>query len=361
MTVKIAQNCTSKQQSPLLQKLRQYVPNNAQLPLSPVQVLFALLPSSLVLDWAGPAEALRIANQVMLAQGLPAPFALHFIGPEPNSPTSVGVYLAGLTALPKELPSPAWLVLVGQPGNRIDVTSGATRALLHWLRGLRLKAGQLELVTVCAGAVLAAHAGLLKGRRVTTHHHHSQELQTIEPMCEVISNRVFVEDGPVHSSAGVTTGMDLMLHLIARHCSPAIAAQVAQTMVMPLRRGPHDPELSPFLNHRSHLHPALHRVQDAVSQQPAHHWNLAAMAEVACMSPRHLTRLFTEHAGITPLLYLRSIRLAAARAALRAGHNVTSAVQAAGFTSDTQLRRAWRQEGLTGTPSKQHNNAQPSR
>lgn len=121
---------------------------------------------------------------------------------------------------------------------------------------------------------------------------------------------MFVEDGPVHSSAGVTTGMDLTLHLIARHCGPAIAAQVAQTMVMPLRRGPHDPELSPFLASRDHLHPALHRVQDAVSQQPAHGWNLPRMAEVSHTSPRHLTRLFTQHAGIAPLHYLRSIRLA---------------------------------------------------
>ena len=68
-----------------------------------------------------------------------------------------------------------------------------------------------------------------------------------------------------------------------------------------LRGGPHDPELSPFLNHRNHLHPALHRLQDAVSQQPAHNWNLAAMANVAHTSPRHLTRVFIEHAGIAPL------------------------------------------------------------
>ena len=319
----------------------------------PIHVVFALLPGSLVLDWAGPAEALRIANQTLLAQGLPAPFVLYFASPVPDAETSVGVQLTGLTALPQQLPTPTWLVLVGQPGNAIDVTSEATRALLHWLRGLRLKPGQLDLVTVCAGAVLAAHAGLLKSRRATTHHHHLQELQTIEPMCEVISNRVFVEDGPVHSSAGVTTGMDLTLHLIARHCGPAIAAQVAQTMVMPLRRGPHDPELSPFLAFRNHLHPALHRVQDAVSQQPAHGWNLTRMADVAHTSPRHLTRLFTEHAGIAPLQYLRGIRLATAQVALRAGHNVTNAADVAGFTSDTQLRRAWQQSGLAGTPSGQ--------
>ena len=317
----------------------------------PIHVLFALLPDSLVLDWAGPAEALRIANQTLMARGLQPQFVLHFGGPAPSTVTSVGIKLTGLAALPDQLPSPAWVVLVGKPGNTIDVTPEPASALLHWLRGLRLKTQQLELVTVCAGAVLAAHAGLLKGRRVTTHHHHLDELRAVEPLCEVVSNRVFVEDGPVHSSAGVTTGIDLTLHPIARHCGPAIAAQVAQTMVMPLRRGPHDPELSPFLEHRNHLHPALHRVQDAVSQQPAHEWNLHRMADVAHTSPRHLTRLFTEHAGVAPLYFLRGIRLATAQAALRSGHNVTNAAQLAGFTSDTQLRRAWQQFGLAGTPS----------
>ena len=322
-----------------------------QMPPAQIHVVFALLPGSLVLDWAGPAEALRIANQVLLAQGQPARFALHFVSPSPQSATSVGVVLTGLAPLPATLPTPAWVVLVGLPGQRIDVDHDDAHALLHWLRGLRLASGRLELVTVCAGAVLAAHAGLLAGRRATTHHQHLDELTAVEPRCDVVSNRVFVADGPLHSSAGVTTGIDLVLQRIADTCSPAVAAQVAQTMVVALRRGPHDPELSPFLSHRNHLHAALHRVQDAVGQQPKADWNVPAMAQVAHTSPRHLTRLFLEHAGIAPLQYLRRIRLATAAAALRAGHNVTQAAALAGFSSDTQLRRAWHQFGQPGTPS----------
>ena len=322
-----------------------------QMPPAQIHVVFALLPGSLVLDWAGPAEALRIANQVLLAQGQPARFALHFVSPSPQSATSVGVVLTGLAPLPATLPTPAWVVLVGLPGQRIDVDHDDAHALLHWLRGLRLASGRLELVTVCAGAVLAAHAGLLAGRRATTHHQHLDELTAVEPRCDVVSNRVFVADGPLHSSAGVTTGIDLVLQRIADTCSPAVAAQVAQTMVVALRRGPHDPELSPFLSHRNHLHAALHRVQDAVGQQPQADWNVPAMAQVAHTSPRHLTRLFLEHAGIAPLQYLRRIRLATAEAALRSGQNVTQAALMAGFSSDTQLRRAWHQFGRAGTPS----------
>jgi transcriptional regulator GlxA family with amidase domain len=320
-----------------------------------IQVLFVLLPGSLILDWAGPAEALRIANQCLQAQGRSARFALRFIGPDTDTHTSVGARLSALEPLPDALAAdavnPCWVVLVGLPGDALAPESPASRSLLHWLRGLRLVSGQLDLVAVCAGTLLAAQAGLLKGHRATTHHQHLDELRQLEPQCEVVGNRVFVEDAPVYSSAGVTTGLDLTLQRIADLCGEPIAAQVAQTMVVAIRRGAHDPELSPFLNYRNHLHPALHRVQDAVSLAPQGDWTVPRMADVAHTSPRHLTRLFMEYAHIAPLQYLRRIRLAVAHSALQAGHNVTQAAELAGFSSDTQLRRAWHQLGQSGAPS----------
>ncbi len=314
-------------------------------------VLFLLLPDSLILDWAGPAEALRMANTACVAQGTAAPFRLRFISPNPSTRSSVGVAVSGLEALPPSFAVPTWIVVVGQPGAVVSVDGEPMRAALHWLRGLRLLPGQLELMTVCAGAVIAAHAGLLAHRQVTTHHHHLEELQAIEPACRVLANRVLVQDGPVSSSAGITTGVDLFLHRIAQVCGAAIAAEVAQNMVVAMRRGPQDPALSPFLAHRNHLHAAVHRIQDALSHAPAQPWTVPDMAALGYTSPRHLARLFVEHAGITPLDYLRKIRLATAQAALQSGRNVTQAAALAGFSSDTQLRRAWKHFGLVGTPS----------
>ena len=318
-----------------------------------VDVHFVLLDDSLILDWAGPAEALRIANARQQARGLPAPFRLHFVGPREQTCSSVGAQLSGLQPLP-DLRAPTagchWVVLVGQPGERIVLESAAARELLHWLRGLRLARERVELLCVCAGAVIAAHAGLLHGHRATTHHHHLDELRRAAPGCEVLSNRVFVTDAPVFSSAGVTTGIDLVLHRVAARLGPALAAEVAQTMVLALRRGPQDPELSPFLNHRNHLHPTVHKVQDAVSLAPQEDWSVPRMAACGHTSPRHLARLFDEHAGISPLAYLQRIRLALAQAALQSGRNVTQAAQMAGFASDTQLRRAWHRHGQPGVP-----------
>lgn len=319
--------------------------------LPSIRVVFVLLPHSLVLDWAGPAEALRIANQQLRAAGQPERFRIEFVSPDPAAVGSVGVTLAGLSPLPTRWDGPAWIVLVGLPGDTISTAGPQAQALLRWLRSLRFERDRLELVTICAGALLAAHAGALAGRRATTHHHHLDELRRVEPRCEVVANRVFVIDPPLYSSAGVTTGIDLMLHRIAECCGEALAAQVAQTMVVALRRGPHDPELSPFLAYRNHLHPALHRVQDAVSEEPQAEWTVPRMAEVAHTSARHLTRLFVEHAGVAPLAYLRRLRLATAQLALQSGANVTRAAELSGFGSDTQLRRAWHQFGLAGSPS----------
>lgn len=330
---------------------------NGQWPTPPhaIHVLFVLLPHSLTLDWAGPAEVLRSANGVLQGMGLPPRFAMGFVGPEANPVTSVGVRLADVAPLPAirtaTLAQPTWVVLVGEPGECMQTDTPAAQATLHWLRGLRLVPGQLDLLTVCAGAVLAAHAGLLTGREATTHHQHLDELRLADPTCRVQSNRVFVTDGPVCSSAGVTTGIDLMLHRVSAVCGPVVAAKVAQALVVALRRGPQDAELSPFLTHRNHLHPTVHKVQDAVSQATRADWSLARMAGVACTSTRHLTRLFETHAGVAPLQYVRRIRLAAAQTALQSGLNVNQAADMAGFSSDTQLRRAWHQAGLAGTPS----------
>jgi transcriptional regulator GlxA family with amidase domain len=321
-----------------------------------IQVLFVLLPDTLVLDWAGPAEAFRIANQSLARQGQAPAFQLRFVGPQTDASSSVGASIAQLEPLPQHLEAPSWIVLLGWPDEADGLHAPQLRQLTHWLRSMSKQLQQPSphrLITICAGALLAAQAGLLAHTRVTTHHLELDALKRAEPLCEVQANRVFTVDEKhgVYSSAGITTGIDLAVHLIAQVCGEAIAARVAQVMVMPLRRGPGDPELSPFLLGRAHMHAGVHRVQDAVQAQPRADWSVTRMAEVACTSPRHLARLFDDHVGQAPLAYLRSIRLALAESALSAGHSVGLAADMAGFSSDTQLRRAWHAAGKTGTPS----------
>jgi transcriptional regulator GlxA family with amidase domain len=319
---------------------------------APIDVFFVLPRGSLILDWAGPAEALRFAN-TELPPRAPA-FRLHFVAPHDTSRSSVGATVAGLAPLPERIEAPAWVVVVGRvsSGHRHD-DDREDRVVIDWLRRVRPGERGVRLVTVCSGALLAASAGLLARRRATTHHGDLEELGRRAPEAIVVPDRVFVQDGEVWSSAGVTAGIDLALHLVAEQCGPVVAARVAQRMAVALRRGPDDPQLSPFLAHRQHFNARLHRVQDAVSRAPREAWCVARMAELAHATPRTLSRLFGEHAGITPLAYLRGIRLALARSVLEAGSTVTAAADAAGFHSDLQLRRAWRAAGLAGSPGAQ--------
>ncbi len=328
-----------------------------------VHVHFVLLDGNLMLDWAGPAEALRLANLAQQSRGQPTTFAWHFVSPRAECLTSIGARVSGLDPLP-DLRAPEagrtdWVVLLGQAGARMNLDTPAAREVLDWLAGLVPHEGRLELVCICAGALIAARAGQLAGRHATTHHEHLDELREVEPRCNVRVNRVFTSDGPVWSSAGVTTGVDLMLHRISALCGPVVAAEVAQTLVVAMRRGPNDPELSPFLSHRQHLHGAVHKVQDALARAPAEAWPLERMAGVACTSGRHLARLFAEHAGVAPLAYLRELRLGLARSALQAGYNVTQAAALSGFGSDTQLRRAW-QHTEDAPPSRWRGRAGPT-
>jgi transcriptional regulator GlxA family with amidase domain len=311
-----------------------------------IDVLFVIVPQSLLLDIAGPAEAFRLANLHREARGLPPRFHLRFAGPSTTLPTSVGLTLGDLVPLPDELGTPTWVVVVGQPTAHVTQVTPDLTATARWLND-RMRGELLarntphRLVTICSGTLLAARAGVLGRRRCTTHHELLPMLRALAPQAQVIENRVFVVDGPLASSAGITAGIDVALHLIAEECGEALAASIAEDMVVYLRRSPRDTELSPFHMHRRHLHPTVHRVQDAIISEPQRDWDMASLADVGHAAERHLLRLFIDHAGISPLHYLRLIRLERARQSLEHGATVTRAASMAGFASDLQLRRAW--------------------
>jgi transcriptional regulator GlxA family with amidase domain len=320
----------------------------------PIQLLFVMAPHSLLLDVAGPAEAFRLADLHRGARGLPPRFVLRFVGPESTVVSSVGLDVSGLEPFPETLGTPTWVVLSGQPTAKLCTTAPATAAIVSWLRStfpssLVAAEGRHRVVGICSGALLAAQAGVCDGRRCTTHHDLVARLRELALGAQVVENRVYVVDGPLATSAGIVAGIDLALHLIAEECGESLAAAVAEDMVVYLRRSPRDPERSPFLAHRRHTHAAVHRVQDAIVAEPERDWDMPTLAEVGHATARHLLRLFMDHASVSPLRYLRSIRLERARQVLEGGASVTCAAEAAGFRSALQLRRAWARE-WGGTP-----------
>lgn len=306
-------------------------------------VLFVLLPNVLMLDLAGPAEVLRIASQV--EDDAVLDFDLQYVSPLPALQSSIGLPLSGLDPLPETLAPGTLVVLVGS-------TSGSTAAqrlefdtasdvLAEWLRRVFTPSGE-RLMCICAGALIAARAGLLDGRQCTTHHSLCETLQAMAPTARVLDNRLYVTDGPVSCSAGVTAGIDLTLHLVAESAGPQLAGKVAREMVVYMRRGGADPQLSPWISGRNHLHPAVHRVQDAVMASPCEDWSVTRMASLACTSSRHLARLFQEHGGISPLEYLHRLRMSVVRELLTHSRlDLEAIAERTGFGSARHLRRIW--------------------
>lgn len=303
-----------------------------------IPVHFVLPRGIVLLDVAGPAEAFRVANKLC-----PDAFTQHFCGPSTEIESGIpGLHLARIQPLPDSLPPEALVIVSGVVGKPTRLDEPEARRIIDWL-AVRHPADGFTLMTVCAGALFAAAAGLTRQRDCTTHHSCLAQLAAMDPTARLHDNRIFVEDGNLVSSAGITAGIDLALHMVSRHCGPRVASEVARDMVVYQRRAGTDSALSPWLEHRNHMHPGVHRVQDAVVRNPAADWSAQSLAEQAYTSARHLTRLFREHAGCTPMDYLYQIRVALARDMLRETRlNLELVAEKSGFGSAQHLRRVWR-------------------
>lgn len=305
----------------------------------PQAVYFLMLPQVLSLDVSGPAETLRLAGQ----------FSLYYISPVPQVTCSVGMTLSQLQPLPDRLEDGAILVVPGVSDSLHFFANAPAEQARRWLAALQpdLQQQRITLVCVCSGALLAAQAGLLDGYQCTTHHDVIERMRQQAPAAQVKENRIFVEDRSVYTSAGITAGIDLALHLINRHCGATRAMEIAREMVVYFRRSGDDPQLSPWLRYRNHLHPAVHRAQDVMAAEPEAEWSVPQVAEKAHVSSRHLARLFRSHVGISVREYHEQLRLAVAQQRLQQGYGLEKAALAAGFSSGRQLRRA-QQRGSSG-------------
>ncbi|MDK4706174.1 helix-turn-helix domain-containing protein [Rhizobium sp. CNPSo 4062] len=302
----------------------------------PVYVL--LPPYTLLMDVAGPVEVLRRAN-IEQDEIL---FDYQFIAAQPLQTTSVGLTLADLRPLPDHIPDGAYVILSGSvtPPDDAEDIEPEIATLAAWLRGA-IRPG-ITLVTICSGAVLAARAGLMDGYACTSHAACLDEITHYAPTARVLDNRLYVEDRDRYSSAGITTGTDLMLHLASKLTSPVTALTIARHMVVYMRRTGAEPQLSPWLSGRNHVHPAIHRVQDAIMADPARGWSLSELAGIGAMSARHISRLFQEHAGLSVTAYVNLMRVTLARDVLANSRlDMERVAEKSGFASPRHMRRVW--------------------
>jgi len=222
-------------------------------------------------------------------------------------------------------------------------------AVADWLRIAAPHARRVA--SVCAGALLLARAGLLDGRRATTHWRMFDSLETDYPQVQVERGPIFVHDGPVWTSAGVSGGFDLTLALVEEDLGFSVAREVAQELVMFLRRPGGQSQFSRYL-HTSAGHPGpIRDLQIWIQAHLADDLGVEVLAGQAAMSPRNFTRVFTRETGTSPARYVEEMRLAEARRQLEQGaRSLERIARSTGFGNSLNLRRTFARR-LQITPS----------
>jgi transcriptional regulator GlxA family with amidase domain len=238
------------------------------------------------------------------------------------------------------------LLVVG--GKGVDAQLGDP-AVLAWLR--RMAGRVRRLGSVCTGSFLLAEAGLVDGRTVTTHWGRAEALAKRYPRVRVEQDRIWVKDGNIYSSAGVSAGMDLALALIEEDLGAEVAVAVARAMVVYLRRPGDQSQYSAPLRLQATENPSVRELVAWAAEHPGSDLSVPALAKRLAKSPRHLTRVFRKELGVAPAEAVEQLRIEAARRALQQSSASLDEIAArCGFGSAEVLRRAFLRS-LHVTPS----------
>ncbi|POX51003.1 AraC family transcriptional regulator [Streptomyces sp. Ru71] len=293
-------------------------------------VLFLLFDGVQSLDVTGPLEVFAGAEQ-----RTPGTYRLRTASPG-GAPvrTSSGLLLVPDEAL-EDAPDPHTLLVPGGQGTR-----SPEPRLVDWLHRHGPRA--TRLVSVCTGAILLARAGLLDGRRATTHWAYCDKLARDHPSVQVDPDPIYVRDGHVHTSAGVTSGIDLALALVEEDLGRDAALAIARHLVVFLRRPGNQAQFSAQLAAQTASREPLREVQHWITDHPDGDLGVEALAARARLSPRHFTRAFQAETGMTPGRYVDRVRLEHARRLLEdTGGGVEEIARASGYGTPEAMRRAF--------------------
>lgn len=283
-----------------------------------------------LLDVAGPAEVWVEANRY----GADYQVRLYSAdGESVRSSTGVVLGVDGAVAAAPRLDT---LIV---PGADALAVNGVEPELVTAVSALAARSERV--VSVCAGAFLLAATGRLDGHRATTHWRHAEALSRRHPSVTVEPDSIYVIDGAVATSAGVTAGIDLSLALVERDHGSDVAREVARSLVVFMQRPGGQSQFSVASRTPRPRYQPLRELLDAIATDPAGDFSVTRLAEAAGLSARQLTRLFHRELDTTPARHVERVRLEAAQALLDSGHSVGSTATRSGFGSEENLRRAF--------------------
>jgi transcriptional regulator GlxA family with amidase domain len=296
--------------------------------MEPGAVTFVIFERYQTLDLTGPYEVFRRA-------GYPCRIVAPVAGPvRSGMGLAVQADLGIAEADPRDTDT---LVIAGGVGVR---AARSNRSLVEWVAAAATAADRVA--SVCTGAYLLAEAGMLDGRRATTHWRHGERLAREYPAVTVDCEPIFIQDGRIWTSAGVTAGMDLALALVELDRGRDAALEVARELVLFLRRPGNQSQFSIPLWSTQPSSDALRVVVDAIHANPGGRYGIGDLADLAGLSPRHLQRRFTHELGVPPATYVERVRIEAAQRALAERDDpVESIARHYGFGTAETLRRAF--------------------
>jgi transcriptional regulator GlxA family with amidase domain len=285
------------------------------------------------LDLVGPAEVFSMASRLE-----PDAYSIEVVASRPGEITASSGLRLGVDRTPAMCRGPIdTLVVVGGMGVPRALED---RGLVSWIQGAASRSRRVT--SVCNGAFLLARAGLLDGRRATTHWSACATLQQRYPEIDVEPDAIFVKDGDVYTSAGVTAGMDLSLALVEEDLGRHAALEVARWLVLFLKRPGGQSQFSAQLSAQIAAREPLRDLQAWIADNLETDLSVPALAERACMSPRNFARAFRKEVGVTPAVYVEGARVEAARVALAGSREPIEAIaRRCGFGTVETMRRAF--------------------
>jgi transcriptional regulator GlxA family with amidase domain len=317
------------------------MPSVAGQPAEPRYVVMLVYPGVMTMDIFGPLEAFATANMIA---GRPLyRLAIAGMSMAPVA-TSLGIRITPSVAV-ADIQEPIDTLLVS--GGFGQAEASGDEHLLTWLRAGRRQARRCG--SICTGAFVLAAAGLLDGRRATTHWAMAEELGRRYPQVSVEVDRIFVRDGSVYTSAGVTAGIDLALGMIEEDHGRTLALRAARSLVVHLKRAGGQSQFSNLLIAQFAASPAVRLVQEWALENLAADLSVKTLAVRAHMSERTFRRAFAEETGETPRDFVERIRIDAARGLFEEAQLPAQAVATrCGFETVDNLRRAFvRRLGVT--------------
>jgi transcriptional regulator GlxA family with amidase domain len=316
------------------------------------RIAMLTFPKVQAIDVFGPIEVFSAADR--LAGG--GEYAVELLAEGRGSiETSSGVRVMPDRAASACRESLNTLIVAG--GDGVGAALGERR-LVRWIA--RAAGRSRRVCSVCTGAFLMAEAGLLDGRRATTHWAACDELARRFPAVLVEPDPIFVRDGDVATSAGVTAGIDLALALVEEDLGPEAAREVARWLVLFLKRPGGQSQFSAPLERPAAERPALREVQEWIPMHLEQDLSVTALAERASMSPRNFARAFRREVGATPAAYVERLRVERARSVLQSSDTPIDVVAAeCGFGTVETLRRAF-QRRVGASPSQYRERFRPT-